>query len=285
LVESVAAAALYAPSWNHLARMGDGSAALLQPWYVRQGDDIYSTPNGVYADVADAFADTLLRLTKEYAAKWQGISLEGGHSFPSSMPIYWFRKQMRSASSAAVRISQDDSSDVAVYPLLLVERPKPGRLAQVNQALTGEAEDMARLFGIGLPRDVKSRMLDDLAGQILIAEEAEWRFTRAGGPNHIDTMIWAYRLDGNGNCVETTCVPAYKGLLLSHRRSGTHVLSADYDGRHPVAVLHGLSPSVVAPIRACLPDTNVRRITFDESKLNERDRRAFDALLAGKVPV
>lgn len=283
LVEAVAAAALGANSWNHLARLGDRSAALLQPWYVKWGDDVYSDPQGLYWDAIDAFADTMARLAKEYAARWQGISLEGGHSFPSAMPIYWFREQVRGASDTWR--GHEDPTDVAVYPVLLVEPPKPGRIARVNQALAGEADDVARLFGTGLPRDVKSGMLDDLAGQMLIVQVADWRFTRTGDPTDIHTSIWAYRLDDSGNCIETAAVPAYKGLLLSHRRTGAHVLSADYDGRHPVAVVWGLSPSAVAQIRACLPDTNARKIEFDESSLSERDRRAFDALLAGEVPI
>lgn len=283
LVEAVAVAALGAHSWNHLARLGDRSAALLQPWYVKWGDHVYSDPHAPYSDAIDAFADTMVRLTKEYAARWQGVSVEGGHSFPSAMPIYWFREQARSSSD--LWISQKDPTDVAVYPVLRVEPPKPDRVTRVNRAFEGEAADVVRLFGTGLPRDVKSRMLDDLAGQMLIVQEAGWRFTRTGDPMHVDTTIWAYRLDENGNCVETAAVPAYKGLLLSHRRTGAHILSADYGGRHPVAIVRGLSPSAVAQVRACLPDTSGRRMDFDEGGLSERDRRAFDTLLAGKVPI
>jgi hypothetical protein len=265
--------------------MGDRSAALLQPWYVSWSDDVYSDPKGLYEDAIDAFADTMVRLTKEYALNWHGISLESGQSFPSAMPIYWFREQGRSAFADDARIPDGDPTDVGVFPVLLVERPKPERLARVSRALAGDTEGVARLFGTELPQDVKSRVLDDFNGHTLIVQEAGWRFTRTGNPTQPETKIWAYRLDESANCVEVAAVPAYKGLLMSHGRTGVHVLSADYDGRSPVAVIRGLSPSAVAQIRACLPDTNAHRMEFDEDSLSERDRRTFNVLLAGEASV
>lgn len=285
LVDQVTTAALDALNWNHLVRHGERSGTLLQPWVATHGDEFHLASQAFYQDGIDAFAETMSRLPREYAAGWLGITLEYGRAFLSAMPVFRFRNQAANTVSKERLLEASElPGDVTVYPAPLVDEPQPVTTARAKRALADGDAGIAQLFGTALPLQSKAQMLDSLAGQALIVQDASWRFTRTGDPAITGTMIWAYRLDENGNCAERVSVPSYKGLLLSHRSTGLHILSADYYGRHPVAAIQGLSPTAVAQIRACLPDTGHRRHELVEDYFNERDKKALQRLLDTVLP-
>ncbi len=271
-VQAVAAAALGATSWNHLAAPhGEFSARLLQPWYVSKDDEICA----FHADAIDAVADLFTRGPKVWAAGWAGIVLESHYGImaPDYVPIYTLREPSRDTARRSF-----DERQVAVYP---VSRSKAEtevltRVAGVNPEST---EAIAAMFGIGLPVDVKARMLDERSDEILIVQDGPWRFTRSGDPLDQHTSIWVHRVGINGNSLWSAAVPAYKGLLQTHRETGFYVFCADYDGAHPVAVIDGLSPSAVAQVRANLRDTTEDRLEFREESRSARDRDGFRKLL------
>lgn len=271
-VQAVAAAALGAQSWNHLAAPhGDLSARLLQPWYVCKDDAPYS----FHADAIDAFADLLMQ-APQWMADWSRAELTSRYSFGALdyMPTYTLSEPAPPSSSAT-----HDERQLAVYPVIRAVEPADELVERVAGVATGGSELISSLFGIGLPLDDKARMLDERAHEILIVEEGEWRFTRTGDPREEGTLLWAYRVGPDGNSLGSAAVPTYKGLLQSHRESGTYVLCADYDGAHPVAVIHGLSPTAAAQVRSNLPDTAGRSMEFQEDARRPRDREDFRKLL------
>ena len=272
-VQAVAAAALGAQSWNHLAAPhGDLSARLLQPWYVCKDDAPYS----FHADAIDAFAD-LFAKAPHWVAGWSGAELNSRHNSVGAldyMPTYTL-----SEPAPASSVPTHDERQVAVYPVIRAEAPRDEVVERAALVASGGHEAISSLFGIGLPVDTKARMLDERAQEILIVQEGEWRFTRTGDPTEEGTLLWAYRVGPDGNSVGSAAVPTYKGLLQSHRDSGTYVLCADYDGAHPVAVIHGLSATAAAQVRSNLPDTAGRRMEFQEDARRPRDREDFRKLL------
>ena len=132
-------------------------------------------------------------------------------------------------------------------------------LARVAGVRPESIEAIAALFGVGLPVDVKSRMLDERSDEILIVQDGPWRITRTGDLLDQHTSILVHRVGIDGNSLWCAAVPAYKGLLQTHRETGFYVFCADYDGAHPVAVIDGLSPSAVAQVRANLRYTTENR--------------------------
>lgn len=270
-VQAVAAAALGAKSWNHLAGPhGDFSARMLQPWYVGNGDEIRE----FHADAIDAVADLLARGAQVWTAGWSGIVLDSHCSVtaPDYVPLYILSEPSKNPSGRWF-----DERHVAVYPVIRSE-PDAKILARVAGVTPAATESIAALFGIGLPIDVKAMMLDERSDEVLIVQDGQWRFTRTE-PLDGHTSIWVHRVGVDGNSVWSAAVPAYKGLLQTHRESGFYVLCADYDGAHPVAVIDGLSPAAVAQIRAYLPDTSRCRMEFREEDRSARDQDAFRKLL------
>ena len=275
-VQVVAAAALGAKSWNHLAGpYGDGSARLLQPWYVSKGDEICA----FHADAIDACADLLTRGPRIWAAGWAGIALESSYCItaPDYVPYYTLSEPSRDMSRRSF-----DERQVAVYPVGRSES-KEEVLARVAGVTPAATEAIGALFGVGLPVDVKARMLDGRSEEILIVQDGPWRFTRTGDPLDQRTSIWVHRVGIDGNSIWSAAVPAYKGLLQIHRATGCYVLCADYDGAHPVAVIDELSPVAAAQVRSNLRDTTEDRLEFQEELRRPRDRQDFRTLLESSL--
>lgn len=271
-VQDVAAAALSAPTWNHIAH-ADSMAPTTPPWYV--GSD--GEPFGFYADAIDATADLLSRAAFEWTRGWEGIELGNGHysGAPDYAPNYCLREHTGESILERLVIK-----DVAARPLLQI--PKPSRTSAIaaGQVPRRSAEDVARYFGVGLPADARTLMLDESLAEVLIVQDGPWRFTRDGDLGVENTQIWLHKIDAAGNAVWSTSVPAYKGLLLSHRESGFLVLCADYDGGHPVAVIEGLSPIAAAQVRASLRDTRGYLMEYRVEGRSRQDEADFEKLLA-----
>lgn len=271
-VQAVAAAALCAKTWNHLAGPhGDFSARFLQPWYVRKDDEICE----FHADAIDAVADLFSRGPRVWTTGWTGVALESRYSItaPDYVPCY----TLSEPSQDTARRSSDERQ-VAIYPVCRSEA-EAQVLARVAGVMPTATEAIAALFGIGLPVDVKARMLDERSDEILIVQDGPWRFTRTGDPLDQHTLIWVHRVGADGNSLWSAAVPAYKGLVQTHRETGCYVFCADYDGAHPVAVLEEVSPAAVAQVRANLPDTRADRMEFREEDRRARDRAHFRKLL------
>lgn len=271
--QAVAAAALGAHSWNHLAGpYGDLSARLLQPWCKYKDDTVC----GFHADAIDAVADLLAKAPQTPISDRAGISLGSQYSFhaPDYVPTYTL-----SEHSLDLGVASTDLQQIAVYPVMRAQAPTVSLLDRVRNLTVCCSEDIAALFGVGLPMDVKARMLDERSSEVLIVQDGQWRFTQTGNPMDKETRLWVYRVSSDGNIAGCAAVPTYKGQLQTHRETGFHVLCADYDGAHPVAVIDGLSPLAVAQVRANLPDTTDGRIEFIEEKRRPNDRKKFQILL------
>ncbi|APW41376.1 hypothetical protein [Rhodoferax saidenbachensis] len=273
MVQTVAATALGALSWNHLAEpYGDYSAGLLQPWYLYKDDGA----SAFYADAIDAFAELIARAPHEWISDWSGVEFDSRYGIATVdyVPIYTLSEYDKANPKPTSDVRQ-----ISVYSVIRATPPDHELLERVESAVTCMPDSLATLFCLGLPADTKAKLLDDRAKQILIVQDGEWRFTRTGVPKEHGTFLWVHRMDQAGNSIWSAAVPTYKGLLQNHRRTGTYVLCADYDGKHPVAVISGLSPVAADKIRANLPDTTENGMEFFEEKKQQRDREKFQRLL------
>lgn len=271
-VQDIAAAALSAPSWNHIAQ-ADSLEPTSTPWYVGSDGQTF----GFYADAADATADLWSRATREWTITWEAIELGKGHCFGA--PHYTPEYSLSEHSSLSL-LDRPVIHEIAARPLIQI-RPLGSTLSVRADSLScRSAADIAAIFGIGLPADAKARMLDESARETLIVQDGRWRFTRDGDLNSKDAHIRLHKVNHAGNAVWTVSVPAYKGLLLTHRETGLLVLCADYDGTAPVAIIEGLSPVAAAKVRTCLRDTSEHLMDFCVERLSRADRADFAELLA-----
>lgn len=269
-VQAVATTALGAQSWSQLAGpLGDCSARVLQPWYLSDDAGILS----FHADAIDAVATLLTKAPRFWMSGWAGCTFRAQYSFTTLDYVPTYTLIEKTAKSTI------DAPSIAAYPVIRAGRPDPAVIKRVASLLAPSVEDIAALFGIGLPVDAKARMLDERSAEVLIIQEGPWRFTRAGGPSETNAYVWVHCLDNAGNSVHSACVPAYKGLLQTHRDTGTYVLCADYDGQDPVAVINGLSPTAAAQVRANLPDTTAERMDYCEDAHCSRDVEVFRKLM------
>lgn len=270
-VQEVAAAALSAPTWNHIALAGSVESTT-PPWYVGSDGEAFS----FYVDAIDAMADLLTRAAREWTSDWEAIELGKGHCHggPDYTPNYCLSRP--SGTKGSERSAIDE---VAARQLLLMPQPARETVEAALPAPGRSAEDVARFFGVGLPADARSLMLDESAAETLIVQDGPWRFTRDGDLAAERTHVWVHKLDRAGNAAWSAAVPAYKGLLLRHRESGFLVLCADYDGGHPVAVIDGMSPVAVAQVRASLRDTRGDLMEYRVEGRRRQDKADFEELL------
>lgn len=272
-LQEVAAIALGASSWNHLAGpYGDHSSGLLQPWYLCKDD----SPCMFYADVFDALADLLGAASQQWGKLATPLTFDSHYCFSTLDYVPCYTISEKSGGDAIQALS---TPRLAVYPIILGPSCPPELLDRIPSSASSSDDNIAPLFGIGLSLGAKSRMLDEKAGQVLIVQDGEWRFTRTGDPRDKSTTLWVYRIGADGNSISEAAVPTYKGLLQRHPATGNYVLCADYDGAHPVAVIGGLSPVAAERVRAYLPDTTEDNLVFREERRRSRDRAAFGRLL------
>lgn len=270
--QEVAAIALGASSWNHLAGpYGSQSAGLLQPWYLCKDDNACM----FYADAFDALADLLSAASQQWGGS-KPLTLETGYCF--STLDYVPRYTIREASDGDA-VQALSTPSLSINPIILAPSSPPELLARIPSAASSSDEAIAPLFGIGLPPEEKALMLDERAQQVLIVQDGEWRFTRTGDPTDKHTTLWVYRVATDGNCIAAAAVPTYKGLLQQHPATGNFVLCADYDGAHPVAVINGLSVRTVEMVRMNLPDSTSGNKVFREERRRSADRATFAELL------
>lgn len=278
-IEKVAAAALGAPSWNHLAgsfevrRMG-----LMQPWSVHGEANAYGEVYGCYADGFDALADAAIRLPHEFVTGWESVSFRStpGFSLTDYLPTFGFRERFLDGNRSPIESFGDS---IWISPIVRAQAPERDAIERVERALSEGDDAIAALFGAKVAGDVRARLMDERSGETLVAQDGPWRVVRTGDPMKHGTYLFVYRVDENSNAMAAAAVPTYKGLLQTHRRTGHHVLCSDYDGKMPVAVLKGLSPTAVALIRANLPSTSESVMEFAEEPKWGENKRAFAEIM------
>lgn len=272
-MQSIAATALGAQSWNHLSGpLGDLSARLLQPWCIWRDDEVYA----FHADAADAVASLLWDAQGAGIADWNGVALDTLHSFTALdyIPTYALVEE-----TAGQQPALGGARRIAACPVSRVGVPGDDLVQRVHCLAARRTDEIAGLFGVGLTGDAKARMLDERSLETLVVQEGRWRFTRTGDPHTTTALLWVHCVDNRGNSLWSAAAPVYKGLLQTHRETGLYVLCADYDGAHPVAVIDGLSPLAAARVRASFPDTRDDRLVFRESARRPTDLDAFQRLL------
>jgi hypothetical protein len=274
LAQKVAAAALDAPSWNHLASPhGDLSPELVTPWA------LYKTPSrespiACYRNPFDGIADLASRFAT-LTDKWNRIVFEdpGG---AARYCEYSFRSR---PMSNAPHEADGSEPAICLTAIECVPEVDYSFLQKAAIALSsGSGTDILELFGGQLNHSERAIHDDALNSEQHLVTDSGWRFTLRGETETAKPQLRAWRLDGHGQAIFDTCVPIYKGLLLYYSDLNAHVLSSDYDGASPRALIRNLSKPSVKVIQTVLNETRPRTMTRDA--LGERDRNALDRLIA-----
>ncbi|WP_143694533.1 hypothetical protein [Variovorax sp. JS1663] len=177
-LESVAAAALDAPSWNHLASLhGDRTSELDGPWclhvYAESEADLQD--HGFYSDAIDAVADLLTRAPAEFIAKWPRAELH--FSGMSDLPYYQFMRRTGNEHPfdwPGPTVGVTAIADVA-------ETDEEDFLVDVARALSSvDPRPLEALFGIGRTDEERLGLIDTWAGEHPLVSDGPWRFTTSG---------------------------------------------------------------------------------------------------------
>lgn len=276
-LQEVAAVALKAPSWNHLAAGAEDKLLhWMPPWMMSARASNELT---LYKSPYDAVADCLMRLPRQLASNWSAIELGYGYSLGGTPALHFFEPKEDPFAwvENAIWVRQvqrcaeiDASGNATESALVALEHGEAG---------------LADLFCVALNVDQRASILDSESDEDLIAQDGPWRFTVSRDGTPTSRFVFARRIRADGSCTFRAGVPLYKGQLRFDEVTGFHLLCSDYDGRSPVALLDGLSDKTVASVQAFLPASRNAycAVKYDEHSvgyLHERDVRAYQRLLA-----
>ena len=92
-------------------------------------------------------------------------------------------------------------------------------------------------------------------------------------------MLVAEELDANGLVCQQALIPTYKGGIYWHPELGAYVLTYDYDGKRPVAIMKGIQQKTVDILADHLHDkVSQREAEYWPLGLSERDKKTLISL-------
>lgn len=277
LLEQVAAAAFDVRSWNHLA----ACQPLPTPWAIIQDGVPGAQPRicGFYADGIDAFGSLLARAPTEFIRDWDSAALSLSEA--QDMPIYSLNRRFRASGSAASFYEERESyvalpADHAIWE-------DDSLAATLDQALArADLPYLKEAFGIDVSLESRLAMSDGWAGEALLLQDGNWRFTMRGKSTRAEEALFARRYGPNGNCVEATSVYTRKGEIRAWREHV--VLCGDYDGTRPQIIMDGLSVAAVETLLRVLKPHTMGEKSSPRSipalpRVGESDARKFSGLV------
>lgn len=244
LIQEVAAAALNAPSWNHLAGPAAALGGASAPWALHNNSG--SNEDGqvtFFTSAFEAFASLLWQLPQQ-AAGWKEVAITPYHLTENHNFGLQFAEQPRMEQ----RVLQIAKS-MSAYPMEVAELEEKDRplVSQCEAALAhGAQADVQELFRLSVPAAVRVRAKEQRDGEQLIAEAPGVRFVLS------DDGVRARRYDRAGNRTFQVRVKTHKGALWQHP-SGLMVLTCEYGLDSPVAVFSPLPEPALAAIQEALP--------------------------------
>lgn len=278
-IQQLVCAVFDAPSWNHLtAALNKYRASGMQPCTVVEdvGDYNYRLV-GVYADYFDALPH-VLHAAAARAHSWGGIRLEvlGSHGAPS----YYLR---------APSLTKNDRWSAPSVNLSMLSRVgdeddgKRNRMV-VDSMLASEGgvstEVLKELFMIGEPPSTRRRAVERIGQLRLLAEENGWRFH--DWPGGIEPCLMVERVDAAGNRLRQAVFVSYRKARIHFvEAAGLYVLTGEYDGRRPEAVMD-ISSDTARRLARSLPEMKaaaVEPFPWSEGRWNAEDQRRFTRLV------
>lgn len=253
-IQQLCCAVFAAPSWNHLvAAFNKYRAAGMQPCAVIEdrGDYNYRLV-GIYADYFDALPH-FLHAAAVQAPTWGGIRFEdlGSHGSPSyylrapslSHNARWAAPSVNLSMLCRVSDEDEDRRNRLVVDSMIASE------GGISQRLLEE------LFFIGASSISRRTMVEKSRQLQPIAEENGWRFhVWSGG---IEPCLMVERVNASGNrLTQAVFVPLRKAQIRLVKSAGLYVVTGEYDGDRPEAVMD-ISSTTAKLVASSLPEMRV----------------------------
>lgn len=269
--QEIASAVFDEPSWHHLCALASEGTGALEwecisgPWYASltlNGDDAIES----------------IVSTSPYSAFRSFIELASQQISINQNLEFW----AGTYSHNMLRLSIQNPTEAWKSPQISVDFGKVPVAAvdeQLIQNLSISLENglhdcLNALFGAPLPSSDWLDKRDALLDRKLLIQDGLWRFSKDSRK-----MLVAEELDANGLVYQQALIPTYKGGIYWHPELVAHVLTYDYDGKRPVAIMKGIEQKTVDILADHLRDKiSQREAEYWPLGLSERDKKTLISL-------
>ncbi|MGF6440577.1 hypothetical protein [Paraburkholderia youngii] len=246
--QQLAAAVFGAPSWNHLCGLVPAERPKSDWWslYAPTVVQVDGSPRGYYERIYQGSAAAFLDFRARAA---EALALGEADTAWLTQDITGYPELVLSPGGLRPGAFVMLSPATAVDPSL--EWEQRVRFATRSRYIEG----LRQLFLAGSSVDEKLAARAAATGMTTLVVDGPWRFyLRDGGTLSTDLLI-AELSDESGNVAGSAAVTRYKGALYRFEDIDGLVLSGDYHGGMPVAILKGLSRETLRLLIHELPST------------------------------
>jgi hypothetical protein len=217
-------------------------ASLCCPWYIDKGEVGSEADSIVFDDLFDGFA-AFLKLSKDLIKEKNGWGLVAASTFLYGLPYF----SLTGPKSEA--LEPDDPLDgfwahriqLDLHPVSQAPKNEVW-LARVQSAVGDNIESGLRgLLQMELSPSEKHRFRNAEMQQTLVAQEAGWLFSVDQHDVTDGRYLRATLVDDGGNKLCAAGAKLRKAELNWNSDLAAYVLSSEYDGKHPVAIIKGIS--------------------------------------------
>jgi hypothetical protein len=266
--QEIAAAVFDEPSWHHLCALASEGTGALEweyvsgPWFA----GLTANGNDTIESIVSTSPYTAFRSFIELAS--EEISINQNLEFCAGTCTHnMLRLHVQSPTEAWK--SPQTSVDFGKVPVASVDE-------QLIQKLPISLENglhacLKALFGAPLPSADWLAERDTLLDRKFLIRDGLWRFSKDSRK-----MLVAEELDANGFVNQQALIPTYKGGIYWHPELGAHVLTYDYDGKRPVAIMKGIQQKTVDILAHHLHDkVSQREAEYWPLGLSDDDKKAL----------
>lgn len=251
--QALAAAAFGQKSWNHLCGLMPADShksawwSMCCPYYVHEEDAGDHSTIRVFQDVVEGFIDFHSRAARACGHR-DGVEISYSRS-PRGLPCITLESEPAPPSPEWALPRQDTLACLLPVNPVVFEDVWLERVCDATK--DGYIPGLSRLFMIDEPIETKRERRAVDRGHVEIAFDGPWHFFIMEEPAPI--VLFAELYSADGRKIGTAGVSVHKGAVLWDSDLDSFILTSEYHGRRPVAILKGLSNETVAKLKQALP--------------------------------
>ncbi|OYU42813.1 MAG: hypothetical protein CFE44_21860, partial [Burkholderiales bacterium PBB4] len=270
--QEIAAAVFDEPSWHHLCALASDESgstawdAVSGPWLA-----CVSADGELVEWIASASPYTALRSFVQLASEQVSID-----------PALEFRFSATPGSDDMPCLSVENPGDAGKTPSISVDFFKipvtsadEWVIKELSVNLKNGLHDcVSTAFGISMSAGDRLVKRDALLNRNFLVRDGRWRFSMDAR-----NMLAAEELDDHGHVLQQAQIPTHKGGIYWHPELEAHVLTYDYDGKRPVAIIRDIKQRTVGALLQHLREAIVSRKAEDwHLKISDEDRKRLNFL-------
>ena len=257
--QALAAAAFGFKSWMHLCGLVPSSAhksawwSMCTPYYVHGEDASDHATIRVYQDAVEGFLDLQSRASLA-CERQRGVEVSYSSTL-IGLPCISLQSPPPPPSPEWAVPLQDTL--VCLSPVNSAEYEDSSMARVLTATKDGYVRGLSRLFMIDEPVEDKRKRRAAQRGHVDVAFDGPWHFYVREKPGPAAFFAELFREDGRK--IGATGFSVHKGAILWDSDVDGFILTSEYHGRKPVAILRGLSAATIAQIRKALPESELEQ--------------------------